>query len=83
MILVDIGMTIVGIDFQQALVMGLILGILNVIPYVGPWRALRGYLAAAPEADYQAALQLVREQAWDQVTWLAAVAFGGERELVE
>ena len=52
-------------------------------PYVGPWRALRGYLAAAPEADYQAALQLVREQAWDQVTWLAAVAFGGERELVE
>jgi predicted PurR-regulated permease PerM len=40
MILVDIGMTIVGIDFQQALVMGLILGILNVIPYVGPWIGL-------------------------------------------
>jgi predicted PurR-regulated permease PerM len=40
MILVDIGMTIVGIDFQQALVMGLILGILNVIPYVGPWLGL-------------------------------------------
>lgn len=37
MILIDIGMTIVGIDFQQALVMGLIVGILNVIPYVGPW----------------------------------------------
>ncbi len=37
MILIDIGMTIVGIDFQQALVMGLIIGILNVIPYVGPW----------------------------------------------
>jgi predicted PurR-regulated permease PerM len=37
MIMVDIGMTIVGIDFQQALVMGLIVGILNVIPYVGPW----------------------------------------------
>jgi predicted PurR-regulated permease PerM len=40
MILVTIGMTIVGIDFQQAVVMGLILGILNVIPYVGPWIGL-------------------------------------------
>jgi predicted PurR-regulated permease PerM len=40
MILIDIGMTIVGIEFQQALVMGLILGILNVIPYVGPWLGL-------------------------------------------
>jgi predicted PurR-regulated permease PerM len=37
MILITLGMTIVGIDFQQALVMGLIVGILNVIPYVGPW----------------------------------------------
>jgi len=37
MIMIDVGMTIVGIDFQQALVMGLIVGILNVIPYVGPW----------------------------------------------
>ncbi|HPM88594.1 MAG TPA: AI-2E family transporter, partial [Bacteroidales bacterium] len=34
MILIDIGMTIAGIDFQQALVMGLIIGILNVIPYI-------------------------------------------------
>ena len=40
MILVTTGMTIVGIDFQQALVMGLILGIVNVIPYVGPWLGL-------------------------------------------
>ncbi|MCX6333986.1 MAG: AI-2E family transporter [Bacteroidia bacterium] len=40
MILVDIGMTVVGIDFHQALVMGLILGVLNVIPYVGPWIGL-------------------------------------------
>ncbi|MFZ2338977.1 MAG: AI-2E family transporter [Bacteroidales bacterium] len=37
MILITIGMTTVGIDFQQALVMGLIVGILNIIPYVGPW----------------------------------------------
>jgi predicted PurR-regulated permease PerM len=40
MILVTTGMTIVGIEFQQAIVMGLILGILNVIPYVGPWLGL-------------------------------------------
>jgi predicted PurR-regulated permease PerM len=40
MILVTIGMNIVGIDFQQALVMGLILGVLNVIPYAGPWLGL-------------------------------------------
>jgi predicted PurR-regulated permease PerM len=40
MILITIGMSIVGIDFQQAVVMGLILGILNVIPYVGPWLGL-------------------------------------------
>ncbi|HOO98559.1 MAG TPA: AI-2E family transporter [Bacteroidales bacterium] len=37
MILVTTGMTLVGIDFQQALVMGLIVGVLNIIPYVGPW----------------------------------------------
>ncbi|OFX38020.1 MAG: hypothetical protein A2X05_00070 [Bacteroidetes bacterium GWE2_41_25] len=40
LILITIGMTIVGIDFRQALVMGVILGILNVIPYVGPWLGL-------------------------------------------
>ncbi len=38
--LVTVGMTIAGIDFQQALVMGLIIGILNVIPYAGPWIGL-------------------------------------------
>jgi predicted PurR-regulated permease PerM len=37
MILVDIGMTIAGIEFHQALVIGLVVGILNVIPYIGPW----------------------------------------------
>lgn len=40
MTLITVGMTIAGIDFQQALVMGLILGVLNVIPYVGPWLGL-------------------------------------------
>jgi predicted PurR-regulated permease PerM len=37
LIIVTIGMSIVGLSFQQSLVMGLIVGILNVIPYVGPW----------------------------------------------
>jgi predicted PurR-regulated permease PerM len=40
MILITTGMTIAGIEFKQAVVMGLILGILNVIPYVGPWLGL-------------------------------------------
>ncbi|MCU0362700.1 MAG: AI-2E family transporter, partial [Bacteroidales bacterium] len=40
MILITIGMTIIGIDFRQAVVMGLILGIINVSPYVGPWLGL-------------------------------------------
>ncbi len=34
---ITIGMTIVGFPFHQALVMGLIIGIFNVIPYLGPW----------------------------------------------
>ena len=34
---ITIGMTIVGFPFQQALVMGLLVGIFNVIPYLGPW----------------------------------------------
>ncbi len=37
MAMITTGMTIVGIDFSQAIVMGLIAGVLNVIPYVGPW----------------------------------------------
>jgi len=37
MTMMTVGMTIVGIEFRQALVMGLIAGVLNVIPYVGPW----------------------------------------------
>jgi predicted PurR-regulated permease PerM len=35
-VLVSIGLMIVGISFQSALVIGLIAGIFNVIPYVGP-----------------------------------------------
>jgi len=37
LVIVTIGMLIIGIPFGQALVMGLIVGILNIIPYIGPW----------------------------------------------
>ncbi|HOU96289.1 MAG TPA: AI-2E family transporter [Bacteroidales bacterium] len=37
LIMITIGMSLVGISFTHALVMGLIIGVLNVIPYVGPW----------------------------------------------
>lgn len=39
MILITTGMLLVGLQFQQALTIGLISGTLNVIPYVGPWLA--------------------------------------------
>lgn len=34
--LVTIGLTIIGINFQSAIVIGLVVGMFNVIPYVGP-----------------------------------------------
>lgn len=37
LILVTIGLWAVGIGFRHALVCGLFSGIMNVIPYVGPW----------------------------------------------
>lgn len=37
MLLDTIGLTIVGIDFNHAVVIGLICGMFNVIPYLGPW----------------------------------------------
>lgn len=37
MLLVTFGLWLVGIGFQHALICGLVSGILNVIPYVGPW----------------------------------------------
>lgn len=36
-LLVTIGLTIVGLDFQHAVVIGLFAGMFNVIPYLGPW----------------------------------------------
>ena len=35
-ILVTVGMTIVGVEFQRSILIGLIAGIMNVVPYVGP-----------------------------------------------
>jgi len=37
MVLVTVGLTIVGLDFNNAAVIGLFCGIFNVIPYLGPW----------------------------------------------
>lgn len=34
--LASIGLTIVGIDFSDALVIGLVVGLFNIIPYLGP-----------------------------------------------
>ncbi|MBE9468690.1 MAG: AI-2E family transporter [Bacteroidetes bacterium] len=36
-ILVTTGLTIVGINFNHAIVIGLLAGLLNVIPYIGPY----------------------------------------------
>lgn len=54
---ITIGMTIVGFPFQQALVMGLLVGIFNVIPYLGPWlggsvAVLMGVATAVTAAGY-------------------------------
>jgi len=45
MALVTLGLTIVGIGFQHAVVIGLFCGLFNIIPYLGPWMgALIGLL---------------------------------------
>ncbi|MCY1720525.1 AI-2E family transporter [Prolixibacteraceae bacterium Z1-6] len=37
MLLDTVGLTIVGIAFEHAVVIGLVCGLFNVIPYLGPW----------------------------------------------
>jgi len=37
MLLITLGLWLIGIEFQHAVICGLVSGILNVIPYVGPW----------------------------------------------
>ena len=45
MLLVTIGLSIIGIEFNHAVVIGLFCGTFNVIPYLGPWMgALLGLL---------------------------------------
>ncbi|VAW22890.1 Uncharacterized UPF0118 membrane protein [hydrothermal vent metagenome] len=45
MLLVTLGLTIVGIEFNHAVIIGLVCGMFNVIPYLGPWMgALVGLL---------------------------------------
>ncbi len=61
---ITIGMTIVGFPFQQALVMGLLVGIFNVIPYLGPWlggsvAVLMGVATAVTIGGYPAIFLLV------------------------
>lgn len=47
-LLVTIGLLIVGLAFQHAVVIGLFAGLLNVIPYLGPWiGAIVGLVIAA------------------------------------
>ncbi|HUW05981.1 MAG TPA: AI-2E family transporter [Williamwhitmania sp.] len=60
-VLVTIGHTIVGISFSHALVIGLLAGVLNVIPYVGPiMAALLGVLiGVATHLDATSSSQLV------------------------
>jgi Predicted permease len=60
-VLVTIGHTIVGISFSHALVIGLLAGVLNVIPYVGPiMAALLGILiGVATNLDAVSSTQLV------------------------
>ncbi len=35
--LVTIGLSIIGIEFQLAILVGIIAGFMNLIPYIGPW----------------------------------------------
>lgn len=56
MLLVTIGLTLVGIGFNHAAVIGLVCGMFNVIPYLGPWMgAIVGLLIGASlniDADF-------------------------------
>ncbi len=58
MLLDTVGLTIVGIQFEHAVVIGLFAGMFNVIPYLGPWMgAALGLLIGAAlhiNADFMA-----------------------------
>jgi predicted PurR-regulated permease PerM len=59
--LVTLGMTIVGVGFRLALVIGLVAAVLNIIPYVGPWigAAIGIILGVATHLNLDVATQLL------------------------
>lgn len=61
MTLITTGMVIVGLKFEQAIVIGLIAGVLNVIPYIGPWigGAIAITIGIATHLDYDFSTQLL------------------------
>lgn len=58
--LVTLGMTIVGVGFNNALVIGLVAAVLNIIPYLGPWigAAIGIILGVAAQLDMDFSIQL-------------------------
>jgi predicted PurR-regulated permease PerM len=58
--MVTLGLTIVGIGFNNALVIGLLAAILNIIPYLGPWMgaAIGIILGVAAHLDMDVSTQL-------------------------
>lgn len=59
--MVTLGMTIVGVGFRHALVIGLVAAFLNIIPYLGPWMgaAIGIILGVASHLDMDFATQLL------------------------
>ncbi|MDX9881973.1 MAG: AI-2E family transporter [Prolixibacteraceae bacterium] len=44
MLLITLGLTIVGVGFSHAVIIGFFCGLLNIIPYLGPWMGAFGGL---------------------------------------
>jgi predicted PurR-regulated permease PerM len=59
--MVTLGMTMAGVGFSHALVIGLVAAVLNIIPYLGPWigAALGIILGVATHLDLDFATQLL------------------------
>ena len=61
LLLATIGMLIVGIDFSLALTIGLVMAVINVIPYLGPWLggAIGIFLGVANNLDLNFSAELL------------------------
>lgn len=59
--LITTGLTIVGVGFENAIIIGLLAGVLNIIPYLGPWMAgfLGVMLGIATHIELDFATQLL------------------------